>query len=614
MKKFHVTNKIITASIVGTLTVTTTAVAAYTYQRAGQYKPSSSKESLKNNQVLFNDDTDSLGKSNNSQDSKWLQKQKNQQKKDATQNSNYLFDKNQNTAVQKTMTLNTADSSMNQDGTGADTVLDVDKNAKDADTVIDGEKNKGTISDSNHNGGQGSGNNTNKTPSKTIDYSKIKDPTSTNVQNNKMYANSLNMEVKDYSSDKIKETKTDENYKMHILIQPASSSENMLYQGSTVTKKSLYNMLVTGIMFTYGSGDTRDYDKDVFYGWDENALGNYIKINAISVDDGKTWIKDFPYQIGNDVTEIKLDISYRLSTEDKWTSFQPDNPYLSTLSVSQTKVIVLKNSIASDSHQLQMEDIVNSSSQYLEAGSTLNLLQYQYGVLGDDTQLNALFPGWSENGKVVDWIYTVQQGRHFLEPMDLVPLDAKYTAKLLTSFETVYGKNQLCSLQTLTAVDDAKILKVPKYIQSLNLEQEQTFDSIELADTVMVVHDENITVKKKWIVSDDNENLAVKDGMLMSKDLSRIISVPESVSTIKITQDIKSLDVGKLEGKTIEVSTSNLPEIPYENLKDCKIILKDSLFDSYLNDNYSSIIKGKNITFAKQSDQDTTYTVPYIGQ
>ena len=653
MKKIHVTHKIITTSIVGTLVIGSSAAAVYAYQSMAQYKPSSSKQNMKNNQVLFNN-KDSLTNSNQEKNnSKWLEKQDEENKKNATQNSNYLFDKNQNVAVQKTMTIsNTTTSSTNTEHasnsknensastSNSNTVVDIDKNAKDADIIIndqkgtsgksEGSKDTESVDVPKENPGKKDDNDDNhhseidpgKNPSEEkpsggkIDYGKIKDPASTNRENNKNFLDRIGMKPSDYSSEKVNDTKKDEKYKMHILIQPSIENENMLYQGATITKQNLYDMLVTGVMFTYGNSadGTRDFDKDVFYSWDESAINKYIKINGISVDDGKTWIKDFPYTIGENVLNIKLDISYRLSENDKWTSYNPENPLLDTLGVSETKVVVLKKQLDENTNSFELSDVANSTSQFLALGSTLNLLQYTNEVLGQSEYLDSLLPGWTENGKAVDWAYTVDKGRHFIEPMDLVKLDAsKYLAKVIERFETVSGQEMLCGLQTLVGTkDNSNTLVVPKYIQMLDFDEEQTFDSVELPDTVMVVHDDHIHVKDKWIVSKDNENLAVKDGILMSKDLSRIISVPDRIDKITITKKIKSLDVGQLTGKTIYLTADDiddLPEIPYKKLKDCKIVLKDAVLDAYLRDHYSSIVKGSNVTFARQSDEDTIYTV-----
>lgn len=650
MKKFHVTHKIITTSIVGTLTIGATVSAAYAYQAMAQYKPSSAKDDMKNNQVLFNNNKNSLNNSNNGQNnSKWLQKENQNEKKDATQNSNYLFDKNQNVAVQKTMTIsNTTTSSTNTDNASnsndknstntsdSNTVVDIDKNAKNPDIIISDDK-KGTSGkdntssgtesndnpdkkdnreDNTHGGNNSGGNSGGDTSGGKINYDKIKDPTYNIKVDTKKEIQNMFANIKDFDDTKVEETQKNSKYTRYIEIRPSLSygQENMmLYSGYTLQKNELLNFFVTGVSYIYEQGkDDRDQDKDIFYSWNEDELSTYVRVNKVSFDNGKTWEKSNVIKIPEDVTSIRLDISYRLSKNGEWISYEPESSISTTLSISKTKLLVLNKKIDNNTTNIDSDWITNIGNQYPDVGSTLCLYEYQDKVFSNNDYLTSLFPGWEEEGKQVDWNYTVQPGRHFLEPMDPVPLDSDYLAKLDVHYQTVFGEEQLCAMQTLVDTKKKENLKVPDYIQMLDFEKKRTFDTVELPDTVAVVHDDNITVKDKWIVSKKNQNLAVKDGILMSKDLSRIISVPNSVDTITITKKIKSLDVGKLDGKTIYVTATDmddLPEIPYEKLKDCKIILKDSIFDTYISDHYDSIVKGNNIKFAKKSEEDKTYTV-----
>lgn len=226
-------------------------------------------------------------------------------------------------------------------------------------------------------------------------------------------------------------------------------------------------------------------------------------------------------------------------------------------------------------------------------------------------ELKYLFAGWTENGQSLDWLYTVTSGRHFIEPMDLIPLDSQYVAKLLYTDVTIDGKNYFDGLQALTGTTEEGNLTVPKYIQMIDFENEQSFDSVKLPDTVMAVHDKNLSVGE-WKVSENNPYLVVKDGLLMSKDLTEIISIPESINEVEVSNNIDKISAQNLSGKIIFLKTSDmdkLPEIDFSNLKGCKFVLSDSLFDQYLSDNYSSIVKGENITFAKASNLDVEYTV-----
>lgn len=658
MKKLHLTHKVFTASVVGAVTVTTSVAAVFAYQAVTQYKPSSSKEEMKNNQVLFNNNKNSLSNnSKNEQNSKWLEKQDQKNKQDATQNSNYLFDKNQEVAVQKTMTLNTqtttsetdssqntkSDSSNTVTDSDTNTVVDVDKNAKNPDIIIDdksnstsGEDNTGkgdnsgsgtidpALPDSNHKPSDSTGGNNTNPGGNTSNnkYDKVKDPTLSKDKINQQLFGDWGTEIKDYSKNEVEEAQKNPDFKMNILLQPVDSLEYKLYQGSTITQSSIFNMMVTGVFFTSD-------DNEVFYSWNESALDKYVKINGISVDGGKTWIHDFPYEIESGVTNIKLDVSYRFSENDSWIHYNFENDAVSNMPVGETKVMVLKNKMNKDAEEIVADDIVNSMNMYPNIGDILDLYNSQFYILSvdnkgvineEDGTLNYLFPGWKENGKELDWVYTVTAGRHIVEPMDLVSLDSKYTAKLKYANIDVAGQLEYDGLQTLIGTLEDENLDVPEYIQMVDFESEQSFDSVKLPDTVMVVSDENISVKDKWIVSKDNPYLTTKNGLLMSKDLTEIISVPTSVKELKIGKDVTKISAKNLNGTTLYLEADSLDELPdigysyyidgkFKNLSNCKIILKDSLFDDYILENYSSIVGCENVVFAKASNPNVEYTV-----
>ena len=656
MKKLHLTHKIFTTSVVGAVTVTTSVAAVFAYQAVTQYKPSSSKEDMKNNQVLFNNNKNSLGNGNkNEQNSKWLEKQDQKNKQDATQNSNYLFDKNQDVAVQKTMTVNTQTTTSTDENTNQNTkndnantvtdsdintVVDVDKNAKNPDIIIDdnngtsGKDNTGkedngsgtidpALPDSNHKPAPSPGDNTNPGGNTSNNkYDKVKDPTLSKDELNQQIFGKLGTEIKDYSKNEVEEIKKDSNFKMSVLIQPMDSLEYKLYQGSTITQSSIFNMMVTGVYF---SSD----DNEVYYSWDESALDKYVKINGISVDGGKTWIHDFPYKIENGVTGIKLDMSYRFSENDSWMHYDFSNDTVDNMPVGESKVMVLKNKLNKDADQIDVKDIVNSMNMYPNIGDTLDLYDSQFYILSvtnkgvvneKDKTLNYLFPGWTENEEPLDWEYTVTAGRHIIEPMDLIPLDSQYTAKLKYAYIDVVGQLEYDGLQTLVGTSEVGKLVVPEYIQMIDFESKQSFDSVKLPETVRVVSDENISVKDKWIVSKDNPYLTTKDGLLMSKDLTELISVPASVKELKIGKDVTKVSAKNLNGTTIYLEADSLDALPdigysyyidgkFKNLNNCKIVLKDSLFDEYILANYDSIVGCENVSFAKASNPDVEYTV-----
>lgn len=683
MKKLHLTHKVFTASVVGAVTVTTSVAAVFAYQAVTQYKPSSSKEEMKNNQVLFNNNKNSLSNnSKNEQNSKWLEKQDQKNKQDATQNSNYLFDKNQEVAVQKTMTLNTqtttsetdssqntkSDSSNTVTDSDTNTVVDVDKNAKNPDIIIDdksnstsGEDNTGkgdnsgsgtidpALPDSNHKPSDSTGgNNTNPggntsggttTPTTKIDYDKIKDPEI--KKETPIYD-----VVKDYKEGDVDFKQDDED--PEITIFPSFSTSIQLYSGYSISKQDIFNLFTTGIQkFDYTNFQW------VFYNWGENALystenpDGYVKVDSISFDNGKTWIKDFPVTIPNGTKKIKVDMSYRFSKNDSWTHYEPDYESNLTLQVGDSKVYVLTKKLDENSTSIDLDSIAGSTGgQYADIGGILSLYHSQFFMVpeGENVELKQLFMGWSENGVPVDWFYEAKAGRHILEPIGYIDVDSGYTIKLVHDFpHPIYkGKDYLCYFQTLTSSEDTGILKVPKYVQMVQLDSAQTYNSVELPDTVMEIHDANINVQDKWVVSENNPYLTVNDGILMSKDLTEIVSIPQKINEVKVPKTVKKISAENLSGKTLYLDADSLDDLPeimyakkrtndngdmvaYSYLKNCKIILNDDLLEEYLVNQcinnkrdetrygYGDIYDSENVSFAKKSDPDTIYRVKKSG-
>ena len=158
---------------------------------------------------------------------------------------------------------------------------------------------------------------------------------------------------------------------------------------------------------------------------------------------------------------------------------------------------------------LNADMILNSERQYPMAGEILSLLYYTPQMLPMGEDLTQLLPGWEEDGQPVDWLYRAQQeGRHILEPADMVPVPDGYRVRLslqcLKNDGTVDpdGSN-LGYLQTLVDVDTGKIrdfkkvgiLTVPKYVQAVDIPAGTVLDAeyLRVPETVIYLADEQGT-------------------------------------------------------------------------------------------------------------------------
>ena len=126
---------------------------------------------------------------------------------------------------------------------------------------------------------------------------------------------------------------------------------------------------------------------------------------------------------------------YRLRTSDEWTQLSPDVQY----ELEQSRVFVLNQKLTGESSKIDNDLLLNLDgfSQHPAAGGYMNLLRWVQEMVDlrtptpsnsasplSGTRLSTLFPGWTENGKLVSFFYPVSSGRHVLEPADSVALDS----------------------------------------------------------------------------------------------------------------------------------------------------------------------------------------------
>ncbi len=111
---------------------------------------------------------------------------------------------------------------------------------------------------------------------------------------------------------------------------------------------------------------------------------------------------------------MMIRVQYRFSTEDeKW------NERKIKYFVAPNRVFILSETVQEGETVLDTSKILNEE-QHPESGQKMNLFLYQLYLLGNDTQLTSLFPGWAEDGELVPWFYYPTDGRHILEPEKMV--------------------------------------------------------------------------------------------------------------------------------------------------------------------------------------------------
>ena len=382
-----------------------------------------------------------------------------------------------------------------------------------------------------------------------------------------------------------------------ITISLPWGSETMFYVGQTLTPRMIYNMLSTYV--TYQGTD---------YYWGASDYDKYISITGVSFDGGITWERDFPVTIPEGVAtgDFLVEAKYRFTTDSSWTTTTAAlNEWFD---IEESCIFVLNKQLKSDDETIDPSDIILSiQSKYAQVGEVRNLLSYLGSYLGEDDQ-TMLFPGWTEHGKQLSWFYTVESGRHVLQPADGVPFDTDMykikTESCWMSAETgeVYFGNArdmndtYIYLQTLyacsgdTATNDGsnylQKLTVPQYVQAVYMpfRPYTKVDTLELPDTVLYVdttgamditdsdvsYDYGLQVTKAYTVSANNPRYTAENGLLYNKDKTSIEGVPTEVTQLTVPASVTSVTLtyrSKVQTLTLEAdSVDTLPQVNYGQL------------------------------------------------
>ena len=411
---------------------------------------------------------------------------------------------------------------------------------------------------------------------------------------------------------------TDKNGEFKVNISKIGSfGIRSLYLGQKdIDEYTIFNSLETSVI-----------GKDqVIYRWGLADFNKYVCINAVSFDNGETWTDKFPIEIPSDLSskEMLIKTGYRFSEKSEWTEKIVDYP------LENSCLYVLSKKITEENQTINKDDIINYNLHPLE-GAKENLLGNVYitAMLGYNNT-HELFPGLMENGKIVPWFYETDIGRHILEPADIINVGEDYELGLIQEFvDYDYNVNEsaknYCYLQALIGYNGkttrsngyVDMVEVPKYVQAIKIARNNTLNvgTLKIPDTVFYIDNtmENFIVNDAYVVDKDNIKYAsTDDGMLTNKDVTEIFGIPYKVEEIKIPKTVKkvNLDVSNnISVIHIEAETpEELPAVNYEKLKNCKIIVKDSVFDYFVENNKNVITSATGNKVMKESDNNESFT------
>ena len=394
---------------------------------------------------------------------------------------------------------------------------------------------------------------------------------------------------------------------MIVIAQSVYVSGSMLYKGQSVDQKQIYFSLQT---FVVGVDNTQ-------YLWGAEALDKYVRIDAVSFDDGETWLTEFPVTIPEDAGKFLIRAQYRLKETDDWTDRLVD------YDPADTRVMVLSENVEGS---ISSDQILNLEAQNPALNTQVNLFRWQSELMGQYPE--KLFSGWTEDGETVPFLYPVTAGRHVLQPGAYVDIPDGFTME-----NKVYWMNDnygidgdysnLAYLQTVIGVEEDLVanfdatgmLTIPDYVQAVDLAPKETLEVeiLRVPESVLYMSGVGLRVRHGYIVAESNPNYTCQDGLLLNKDRTAILAVPLAETEVTVPKTVRSVSI--LADNHIRVlrleadSMEDMPEISKESLHHCTVVVQDDLLDACILENLDVFTQGTGNRVAAASDPDTAYYV-----
>lgn len=623
------------------------------YQLGNNFQPTVSDRVLQNNQVLFPDDRDNTRTDENSSDdsdSAWEKDNSVEETRhsESGTNASYLFKYTDPLPDgSKDGILSNAPSAGEIVSGPSDRVYDIVDDPADADLVIRDDTVKTDPADPSQPGengsssGSGTGGGTGSDPTDPSPGSTPSGPSvgpsddsgitpsygssSKDPDEGKSYPDMGDGVKNDSYDESVAPANPDgEGVNGSVVITRPFSWDNLLYKGQTIIDRTVYNALDTYVMGADG----------VRYLWGSEEYGKYICIDGVSFDGGATWVTDFPAMIPADMdsNELQIRSHYRFSTKGEWTE------RIISYYLEDSRVMILGERLKEANTTITPSLLLNDGgiNQYFGEGDQVNLLYYFFAYFeqrGECGRLSALLPGWEENGKQVPWFYTVNAGRHVIEPMTTVPLSDNYVVELELQWmsedlEVGFQHSHLSYLQTLVDYEGGELiegratryveqLSVPKYIQAIALHSDARLliGYLVIPDTVLYIDDlgEGLTVYEGYEVSSDNPFYASDEGVLLNKDRTKILGIPTRFTWLTVPETVTEIDFpskNALETLRLEATTmETMPEVSFGKLNSgCKIIVNDDLLSDFLMEN-RGVIEKNQLRVASVADPELSYTI-----
>ena len=419
-----------------------------------------------------------------------------------------------------------------------------------------------------------------------------------------------------------------------LISQSGSSDAAQLYTGQSIDEVSIFNALDACILLNESMFG--NINKSTCY-FSSSDLGSTFRIKAVSFDGQSSWITSFPVTIPEGISEgqMYIKVEYRLTASRDWT--ERIIPYMPSVG----RLFVLSKKLTSGYTAIENDDIVNTWKQFPESGELVNLFQMQPKYLsGGGYDLDALFPGWTENGKPVDWFYEMTPGRHILEPADTISIDESYSKSFklywydssTDQFDEYLG-GDLCYLQTITgyehplsadplsnmsafsSVIDDDVFVIPKYSQAVDIDYGSTVtvDYIDIPDTVLYINGGSgrLKINKGYRVAAGNTHYSSENGILYDRSKTKILGIPSETTMLSVPGTVDEVTIPDgmhiSEIELIEPRDGKWFPDFYGDINNCKFLMDENNFENFLYEHRNDLFYGKNNCLADPDDPDVTY-------
>lgn len=360
--------------------------------------------------------------------------------------------------------------------------------------------------------------------------------------------------------------------KLTVVSLTATYDVDCIYYGETLTPKAL--LCASNAYVTYG--------------------GKMYRISALGPN---FRITNFPRKASENFTAT---FSFRLDQNSPWVSEDVEfevRPYKLVLS------------------DYNHTDYINpKTTQYPEEGETIDLLNY-YGKMYDNSpsyptetedSIQNIFMGWSENngGTPIYYDYTPsKKGLTALYPLGTTKLPEDFKAKITNIWNE---HDHYCYVQTLTGYTGSReLMDIPNGLQMVEVTAD--VDRVNIPASIMSIGS-GLSVKYNYNVDGSNQYMTSVDGALYNKELTEVLSVPYSKTSLTVLSSAKKINITENnELRRLTILSDSVPNMDIRKLENAVIYVPDSSYLTYLR-KWASKLGTNKILPLSQSTENRYYT------